>query len=198
MAANRVIPTLILVFMLAACTTSTPSRFYVLTPGVAGGEGPPIGNLVVGVGPVRLAAYLERPQLVVRERTNRLNVQEFDRWGGNLEANISWVIAENLSRSLGTESVVTFPWERPVRADFQVAIDIREFESAGSGEVLLTALWRLVGADGETLHAIRRTSISEPVPGDGFEGQVAAQSNALTRMSREIAEAIRAVRGAPR
>ena len=105
MAANRVIPTLILVFMLAACTTSTPSRFYVLTPGVAGGEGPPIGNLVVGVGPVRLAAYLERPQLAVRERTNRLNVQEFDRWGGNLEANISWVIAENLSRSLGTESV---------------------------------------------------------------------------------------------
>lgn len=197
MTGARAVSTLILMFMLAACTTSTPSRFYLLTPGVAGGGGPPIENLVVGVGPIRLATYLERPQIVVRENSNRLNVHEFDRWGGNLEANISWVVAENLSRSLGTESVVTYPWERPVKPDFQVAIDIREFELVGPREVRLTALWRLVGADGETLHAIRRTRISTPVAGEGFEFQVAAQSDALARMCREIAEAVRAARGAP-
>ncbi len=178
---------------LAGCATSTPSRFYLLTPGEAAPEGPALKDLVLGVGPVRLAAYLERPQIVARKSANRLKVEEFDRWGGTLEANITWVVAENLSNNLGTESVVTFPWERALVPDYQVAIDVRQFDLANPGQVRLTALWRLLGPRGEKLHAIRKSDIREPVWGSGFDAQVAAQSKALARMSLEIAEAIRSI-----
>ena len=119
---------MIIALMLAGCATSSPSRFYLLTPVDAVDQGPALEHLVLGVGPVRLAAYLERPQIVGRASANRLNVEEFERWGGTLEANVTRVVAENLSRSLGTESVVTYPWERALAPDYQVAIDVREFE----------------------------------------------------------------------
>ncbi len=182
---------IVLSLTLAGCATSPPSRFYLLTPVEAAPEGPALKDLVLGVGPVRLAAYLERPQIVARKSANRLKVEEFDRWGGTLEANITWVVAENLSNNLGTESVVTFPWERALVPDYQVAIDVRQFDLAHPGEVRLTALWRLLGPRGEKLHAIRKSDIREPVWGAGFDAQVAAQSKALARMSLEIAEAIR-------
>ncbi len=182
---------LMLSITLAGCATSTPSRFYLLTPGEAAPEGPALKDLVLGIGPVRLAAYLERPQIVARKSANRLKVEEFDRWGGTLEANITWVVAENLSRDLGTESVVTFPWERALVPGYQVTIDVRQFDLIRPDEVRLTALWRLLGPRGDKLHAIRKSDIREPVTGEGFEPQVAAQSRALAQMSLEIAEAVR-------
>ena len=182
---------LMLFLILAGCATQ-PSRFYLLTPSDAVvPRGPFLEDLVLGVGPVRLAAYLERPQIVARKSANSLKVEEFDRWGGTLEANITWVVAENLSRDLGTESVVTFPWERALLPDYQVTVDVRQFDLIRPGEVRLAALWRLLGPRGEKLHAIRKSDIREPVTGEGFEAQVAAQSRVLGRMSLEIAEAIR-------
>ena len=185
---------LVLSLILAGCTTQ-PSRFYLLTPGDVSPGGAVFEDLVLGVGPVRLAAYLERPQIVARNSANSLKVEEFDRWGGTLEANITWVVAENLSLDLGTESVVTFPWERALVPDYQVTIDVRQFDLARPGEVRLTALWRLLGSRGEVLHAIRKSDIRESLTGgEGFESQVAAQSRALARMSLEIADTIRLLR----
>jgi uncharacterized lipoprotein YmbA len=66
---------------LGACA-STPSRFYLLNtlpasetvPATAAGRGP-----VVGVGPITLPKYLDRPQLVTRASRNQLTLGEFDR-----------------------------------------------------------------------------------------------------------------------
>lgn len=180
---------LVLLLLLAGCTTP-PSRFYVLTPQPPAVQGAGHANLVVGVGPVRLVDYLERPQIVARNDANRLTVEEFDRWGGSLEANIGWVMAENLSRRIGSDAVVTFPWERAVLPSYQIAIDIRQFDSLAGGEVYLAAQWRIMGEDGRALLAIKRSDIREPFQGDGLEPLIAAQSRALARMSDEIAAAI--------
>ncbi|MCP3869768.1 MAG: membrane integrity-associated transporter subunit PqiC [Gammaproteobacteria bacterium] len=186
---------LIILSLLAGCAATPPSRFYLLTSGEAAAEGAALQDLVLGVGPIRLAAYLERPQIVARHSSNRLKVEEFDRWGGALEANIAWVVAENLSHNLGTDSVLTYPWERALKPAYQVAIDIRRFDLVRPREVRLTALWRILGDEGGELHMISKSDITQPVWGDGFESQVAAQSQALEQMSREIATAIRSLEG---
>jgi len=182
--------------LLLGCTTTPPSRFYVLTAQSQAGSEPPAADLTLGVRPVRLVPYLERPQIVAREEGSRLNVEEFDRWGGSLEASITWVMAENLSRSLGTDAVVTFPWERAVIPGYQVAIDVRQFDAGADGQVRLIAQWRILGDDGRRLYTIGRSDIREPLIRQGFEGQVAAQSGALARMSDEIAAALRELRAA--
>ncbi|HHH40266.1 MAG TPA: membrane integrity-associated transporter subunit PqiC [Sedimenticola sp.] len=194
--AARLIPALLVLLLLAGCGTTPPTRFYLLTPeerqqGVAALP----SDLVVGVGPVRLADYLGRPQVVFREAGNRLRVEEFERWGGSLETNITWVVAENLTRLLGTPSVVTFPWERAVVPGYQVTIDVRQLDAMPNSDARLTALWRILGDDGRRILAIERTEISEKASADTIEALVEAQSRALARMSEQIAARIRALGG---
>jgi len=185
---------LFILLMLLGCATTPPSRFYVLTPQSQAGPEPPVADLTLGVGPVRLVPYLERPQIVARERDNRLKVEEFERWGGTLESSVTWVMAENLSRSLDTDAVVAFPWERAVTPDYQVAIDVRQLDASDDGQVRLIAQWRILGDDGRRLYTIGRSDIREPLIDEDFEHQVAAQSRALARMSDEIAAALRGLR----
>lgn len=182
----------LLTLLLAGCGTTPPTRFYLLTP-----EDQSTGNrvlssdMVVGVGPVRLTDYLGRPQVVFRESSNRLKIEEFERWGGSLETNIGWVVAENLTRILGTESVVTFPWERAMVPEFQISIDIRRLDATANNETRLTALWRILGDDGRKILAIHRSDITQRATDTSIEALVAAQSRALTTMSEEIAAKIR-------
>lgn len=181
------------VVLLAGCATTPPSRFYLLTPKAALPGGSKVSNLVVGVGPVRLVDYLERPQIVARDSANQLRIEEFDRWGGTLETNITWVMAENLSQVLSTDAVVTFPWERAVVPDYQVAIDIRRFDPAPDNQVLLSVQWRILGDEGRKLYAIEKSEFSEAMEGSGFASQVAAQSRALARLSDAVAARIRSL-----
>lgn len=181
---------LLAITLLAGCTTTPPSRFYVLTPQASSAGASAHSDLVVGIGPVRLVAYLERPQIVARDSANQLRVEEFDRWGGTLETSIAWVMAENLSRALGTDAVVTFPWERAVIPKYQVAIDIRRFDPTPDNQVWLSAQWRILGDEGRALFAIEKSEMNEPVQGSGYAAQVAAQSRLLARLSDEIATRI--------
>ncbi len=189
---TKSIPVLLVLLLLAGCGTTPPTRFYLLTPeeNVSGNEVLP-QDMVVGVGPVRLADYLGRPQVVLRESSNRLKVEEFERWGGSLESNVSRVVAENLTALLGTESVVTFPWERAVLPGYQVAIDIRRMDAMPNNATRLTALWRILGDDGRKILAIERTDITQQAADASIEALMAAQSRALAALSKQIAAKIR-------
>lgn len=179
------------VLWLAGCATpSPPARFYRLTS-----EAPRVPvidqQLVIGVGPVILAGYLDRPQRVTSIASNQLRVDEFERWGGGLERNVASVMAENLSRLLGTDGVVTQPWGSTVPIGFQVAIELRRLDLGLNGQVHLLVQWRLFRGDGEKLLTIHRSALSEPVTGDGYNARAAAESRALASLSQEIADAIK-------
>ncbi len=180
--------------LLAGCGTTPPTSFYLLTPVEQlqpSDSRDALPNLVIGVGPIRLSDYLGRPQIVARENVNRLQIEEFDRWGGTLETNVSWVVAENLSTLLGTDSVLSLPWERAILPAYQVTIDIRRLDAGDDSQLDLIAVWGVLNSDGRELLAIRRTDIQEPISDSEMGTLVAAQSRALGRMSEEIASAIR-------
>src|SRR5262249_21539005 len=87
---------------------SAPTRFYVLAPvdGVTvAGDRP----LAVGIGPVSLAGYLDRPQIVTRPAADKIDLGEFDQWGEPLRDGITRVLAEDLSRQLPGAKISTFP-----------------------------------------------------------------------------------------
>ena len=169
---------------------SQPARFYVLESESSTVPAVSLPELVLGVGPVRLATYLERPQIVSRIRSSQLEVEEFDRWGGSFEANITWVMADYLAHRLGTQAVVTFPWERAVIPLYQVTVDIRRFDLLRDDRIFLDAQWRIMNEDGRRLLVIRTTGVEEPVLEGTLEGQIVARSRALARLSDDIATAI--------
>jgi uncharacterized lipoprotein YmbA len=188
----RVISLLLLMIWLVGCTTpSQPSRFYRLEsttalaampqPGAPGQSLP-----LIGVGPVQLAGYLDRPQMVERSSSHRLRLREFDRWAGTLQENTIQVLIDVLQRELDMAQVVAYPWHGSVRPEYEVVVAINRFERQGA-RVRLDASWTLVAQPHGQLVNLGRQSFETPVSGSDVEDVVAAASLALEQLGRILA-----------
>ena len=178
--------------LLAGCTTPA-SKFYILSSVTTDTAVQPALNApAIGVGPVELPKYLDRPQIAVRSGANELLYNETHRWAGTLQDNVTNVLAQNLELLVPTEKVSVFPWGRSTAIDYQVVAEISRFDAETSGSVVLSANWKLYREESREIIAQNKTIFTEPVGGAAYTEIVAAQSRALAALSREIAAAIRA------
>lgn len=107
------------------------------------------------------------------------------------------MFAENLAQSLGASQVVTYPQNASREADYRVLVDIQRFESVLGQAVAIDALWtvrRASNRDSKT----GRSVAGEPTAGAGHDALVTAHGRALVAVSRDIADAIRAMERMPR
>jgi uncharacterized protein len=176
---------------------SQPSRFYLLSAvpntetaslEMSGQQGP-----TIGVGPVTLPRYVDRPQIVTRTSPYELKVAEFDRWAEALDTNFTRVLAENLSILLPTARVVMSPWPRAIPIDYQVTVDVTHFLSQVGGDSLLIADWTLFKGEGQDALTSGRSRFSASPGGQDYAAIVAAMSQTVASLSREIATAVRGV-----
>lgn len=178
---------------------SGPTTFYTLSPIETAPEAPPaatIGDINIGVGPVTFPAELDRQRIVTRSGRNQLEINEFRRWGGSLEANFIRVLAENLSVLLGSNRVMAQPWERYFAPDYRVVIDVRRFDGRLGEYASLNATWMIIKIDADKPLVVNQTIVQEAVAAEGYDALVAAQSAAAAAISREIAVALQKHTGA--
>jgi uncharacterized lipoprotein YmbA len=171
---------------LAGCATTPASRFYALAanPTERLAERP---DLVIAIGPIDLPRYLDRPQIVSRTGGNRLDVDEFNRWGGALDEEIARVLAIELGRALATDQVFSYPSRLAADSDYRVALDIRSFDGPPDDAVELVLAWSLIAdRSGEVLHTAQ-ASYRADVAGTGVEAYVRAMSAALNGLTRDLA-----------
>ncbi len=178
---------LLTALLLAGCAGPGKS-FYVLT---AEGPAPSGSGVGIGVGPVSLAEYIDRPNLMIQESANQLSVAEDHRWAGDLSQSIARVSAANLGRRLQTGNVRVYPWQRDDEIRYQVTLDIRQFHSGGDGYAVIEAGWRVYTLPDRRLRASRTFVDREALEADGYAPMVAAQSRLLARMAQDIASSLR-------
>ncbi|MCE5335619.1 MAG: PqiC family protein [Desulfobacteraceae bacterium] len=184
------------VLAISGCGHSELPRFYVLQPTAAPlhsiGSGSE-GAVVVGVGPVKLPDYLDRPQIVSMSGSSRLEMAEFDRWAEPLEQNFLRVLGDDLSALLQDNRIVLYPWDKPANVKYQVKIDVSRFCGGPDGRALLDARWSL-RRDGKEITA-RRSTFEKPTTSVGYESLVMGLSQTVADLSNDIAMAIRADQG---
>lgn len=190
----------LLIITASGCVSSPPSDFFILTP-MAGADKrsaiPPTGvPLAVGVGPVKIPEYLNRAQIVTRAGPNRLDVNEFNRWGGSFAPNLSRVLAQNLSVILGTDDVFVFPADNAIEPRYRVILSITQLDGALGESVVLDSRWIITGPKRRKQLGTGRSVVREATNGSDYEAYVAAQSRALETLSREIAAKIMLLREA--
>ena len=177
--------------MLAGCGSTPPTRLYVLptltdaAPPAAAGK----RELTMGVGPVTLPPYLDRPQIVTRASRAKLSLGEYDQWAASLQESVTRVLAENLSLLIPTDRVMLHPWPRQPAVDYQVTVEVTQFDRTLAGEVVLAARWSLATADGPEV-LLRTARLSAPAGGPEYEATVTAMSRTLEALSRDIAAAL--------
>ena len=185
----------ILILALAVCLSacagkSASSKFYVLNslpqPALSAGEG-----IVIGVFPVSMPDYLDRPQIVTRVSENELKLDEFSRWAEPLKDSFTRALVQNLSTILNTAKLIKTTQSTGSLMSLQVAVEVVQFDGTLGGDVVLIAKWGLFEADGKKLLLGKGSTFKEPTGAATYEALVAAESKAVAALSREIAEAIK-------
>jgi uncharacterized lipoprotein YmbA len=184
--------------LLSACGTTSNSRFYTLTPVRQTVAGTAVSDAAVllGVGPVSIPDYLDRPQIVVRSSQNELQLSEFNRWAGSLQNDTGRILRENLDSLLAGDDVSVTSWRRGIPNVYRVSVDVSRFEATDGRIVVLKAQWAIFGGEGAKVLLVRDSDIREEVRGGGIEPVVAAMGRALESLSREIAQGVRGIKSA--
>ncbi len=181
---------LLLAALLCACGSTAQSRFYTLgsMAGIdSSGKVPVVpGGLTVGVGPVDIPDYLERPQIVTRSGDNGLEVAQYDRWAGSLKQDIMRVLIRDLSAYLPPGAKV-LSWKRGIPVDYRVAVDVTSLDVIPGRSVQLRGQWAIFGSEPKNPLVLRIRSFTEPLTGNDMNTTVAGMGKAVGQLGQAIA-----------
>lgn len=143
---------------------------------------------VIEVRRLRLPGYLNNPQMVTRLDGGEVRLDESNRWIEDLGANFQRAFVQNLAARSGSTAVFISGYsdQTPERV---VEVDIARFDVSKSGLANLTASYTISRPTKANAKTSVVTVLEEPVAGRGAEARVAALSELIDRLSKEIARA---------
>jgi uncharacterized lipoprotein YmbA len=143
----------------------------------------------LGLGPVTLPPYLDRPEVVTRAAPERIAVSSRDRWAAPLPLLFRRALAEELRARFPAWQLVEWPWTRTPPPDLAVAVDILRFEADASGGAVLEARWTVRIGAGAPVPG--ETRVAESAPAGDVAASVAALGRAVGTLANDLAAAAR-------
>ena len=180
----------LLLSMLTGCASSPPVRFYSLQAINATPQSSEAATVIVGIGPLRLADYLKRPQLVTRGDGTELKIDEFSRWAEPLESSIQRIVASNVGALLPDVIAVAFPFSSMLGVDYRLIGQINRFDADEAGLAVLQVNWGIGTTDGKQVlvPATRSRYTAQAARAGDAESVTAALNDTVVQFSRDIAE----------
>lgn len=180
---------LLAIVMISGCGTVRKTDYYQLDEatnrsltGVEKGK-------IVGLGPIQLPEYINRPQIITRSSAHRMNISEFHRWVEPLNDSIKRMLVINLSNNLNSNRIYWIPRvERQFPLELRVAIDIGRFDGQLGDKVTLESRWSIFDKNDQPL-LTKVSLIEEPVKGQDYDDLVMAMNQALQALGLEISQA---------
>ncbi|TFW08739.1 membrane integrity-associated transporter subunit PqiC [Oxalobacteraceae bacterium OM1] len=175
---------------LAGCA-SAPATVYTLNPAaqpVAKSPAADRATFSVAVGPVRVPEAVDRPELVLREGTNRIQILELHRWSQPLAAEIAQALVTDLAARLPQARVMPNPSSVAQGADYRITVDVGRFDAIAGEAVEVWAAWRINPTQGKPV--IGQSRIREAVEGAGNDAVVAAFARAVARIGDDLAASL--------
>ncbi len=185
----------------AGCASRSPTvSYYTLSPEAAISDAPvQIAGVpvAVAVGPADFPRALRRSRLATRSGPNQIEFDEFNRWAGSLESDFLGAVGANLQGLLGSSRVSVYPNVPVFSVDYRVRFEVRRFDADATGTVTLQTRWTL-HRDGD-ISDIHTSDFSQTRTAAGKDpaAVVAAHSELVGALSRQIADQIRRSAGGP-
>jgi len=178
--------------LLFGCGTSPKTQLYILNPidRDTSVQKSDVQSIVIKVGPVSIPDTLDQQQIVTRIGSNELNADEFNRWSGDFQDDIQRIMGENISILLPTSQIALGRETTLLPIDFQVIINVREFDGQLGGVVTLNADWTVARKGKKKTVVAKKSVLQEKTNGTDYKDYVAAQSRLLAKLSQEIADEI--------
>ena len=146
----------------------------------------------MGLGQLKLPAYLFDTSLAVRKGDNEIEYLPSALWAERLDTGFQRVLAANLATLIPTDQVRLSAWRREDVAA-EVYVTLEQFDVDASGQGVLIAQWRILLPGGEKVLKAGGSRLSRqgPRPDTGASGAVATLSELVADLSRQVAQALR-------
>ncbi len=178
---------LLLLLITAGCTwtaSSPPSHYYILPTRPVPAAAFPGMHWNIGVEPVKLPRYLDRPQIVTVAGQGEVRLAEFHRWAEPLRDGFTRLLIEGLNARFPEGQVLSLP-ARHVPIDWSLTIEVIQFH-VHDNHCLLQAKWRW--RQGQKTLVTRRAEIRIPVADTkNFPAIVPAMAQAVDHLADKIA-----------
>lgn len=173
--------------LITSCSSTPSSNYYLLRAKAV--EALAQCNCSIGIGPVTVAEYLNRPQITLSGEPGELTIEQYQRWGEPLRNNIERVLVENLSILADSNDLVIHPWRQDQKPRYAVRINILTMNRQ-SGNAVLKAQWRIVDTDSNTVLITQLTNYSSALENDNYRNLAEGFSDTLLQLSSQIARAV--------
>lgn len=178
-------------FVLSSCSSATKkieenTQYYQLDEASEIPTSSSNPRWVVGLGPVEIPSYLDRPQLLKRGRDGQLYAHDLHRWESPLRSQIHNQLKLLLSKSRRDIQIEDHPFRHAHRIDYQWRVEMQSFEHTPNGRLSLKAKIELRDLRKQSPTAERIVEISEPVEDKDFASLVSAMQKCLQSLASEM------------
>jgi hypothetical protein len=166
-------------------------KFYTLHSTAAPGENKKLDiapKLIIGIGPVEVPEYQNRPQMVTQDKDGILTFAQFERWGESLDSGLRRLILENLTRIFPQAEFQMFPCNFSIPLDYQIIVNVVQLESQLDKDLFLAAQWTIINSKTKEMLLTQRFQIRQAINPHTYFGLAQALSRAGALLSNEIAE----------
>lgn len=179
--------------LIAACQHSPKKNYYYLTPQAVTEQSASQSNndtalQLIGIGPVEVADYLNRSQIIDNQTDNTLNMSENAYWAEPLDKSIARVLSLNLTQLNSSRSFVNFPWRSDNKPRYSLRIRIDNLARSGSN-ASINATWELVNTETKT-SVVRRIFVRSIPVAAGTKALAQSYSQLLGDLSKEMDDAL--------
>lgn len=185
------LPTLVIILFsltLGACrsVTSETVHRYRLTNLEVTNRAPKKANYRIGLGPIELPDYIDRPQIVRRDSRDRLLVYSSELWSNGLEESLKEALAAELLKQNDNFQIEFYPWYRTAQVNRQIVLDIGKFDANSEKTATLAGKIKFVSQEKQA-EAIEADFHLEEKMNDG---SVPEQVTAMQSLISQLAELI--------
>ncbi len=162
---------------------SHPASFYMLAPDTTL---PAVGHTKTSIGvlPVEVPDFLDKPQIVLNETDTELNISESNRWSEPISFVTQRVLVEDLQRLLPNAYVQTKGYDDN-RFNRFIKVDISTMTGRLGGDATLSVWWTITNTSGQV---ITRNRFDKTIKvGQTYADYVQSQSILWGELSRVIA-----------
>ena len=174
-------------YMLSAINETQVSKKINITSGV-----------IIGVGPVKIPEYLDRPQMVTKDKEGIFKFDEFDRWGESLDLGMARLIREDLTVMLPGAKLTLYPWNPSIAVKYQVVVEVVQLDSELDKDMFFVAQWTIIDVQNSKTVIIKRSEFRQPIIPQNYSGLAKTLSTACASLSNEIAEALATLENQPK
>ena len=174
--------------LFVSCSHSPQKNYFYLMPLLNAEKSTEANNAnitqVIGIGPIEIADYLTRSQIIDSQTDNKLNLAENAYWAEPLDKSIAQVIALNLTQANSSRSFVSFPWRTDAKPRYSVRLSVANL-SRSDNKATINSTWELVNNDTKT-NVVRRNFIRTITTSSGAKSLAQSYSQLLSELSAEI------------